>query len=81
VPFTASWEQMRAYWRNAYFPAAMARVVAQMLDVEQWMSDASLSAILREHYVVGPDSIGRPTDRLAGDASNIVIFSRSRSPK
>jgi len=56
--FTASRDQMRSYWLNAYFPAAMAKAIAQMpdvADVERWMSDSGLAPILRELYTVAPD--------------------------
>lgn len=56
--FTASRDQLRSYWLNAYFPNAMAREIAKMPDVpevERWMTDSGLTAILREPYTVLPD--------------------------
>jgi len=58
VAFTAAREQMRSYWLNDYFPAAMAKAIEQMPDVadlERWMADGGLSPILREPYAVRPD--------------------------
>jgi ubiquinone/menaquinone biosynthesis C-methylase UbiE len=58
VAFTASREQMRSYWLNAYFPVAMARAIAQMpdvVDLQRWLSDSGLSPVFREPYTVEPD--------------------------
>jgi ubiquinone/menaquinone biosynthesis C-methylase UbiE len=58
VLFTASREQMRGYWLNAYFPRTMARAIEQMPDagdLEQIMRLAGIAPVHREPFVVEPD--------------------------
>lgn len=58
VFFTATREQMRGYWLNAYFPIAMERSIEQMpdwCDVESALLAAGFSVIRAEPYDVQPD--------------------------
>jgi SAM-dependent methyltransferase len=58
VIFTATPDQMREYWLNAYFPEAMARSVAQMPDldaVEDACAKAGFRPVVSEPYFVRPD--------------------------
>jgi ubiquinone/menaquinone biosynthesis C-methylase UbiE len=57
VLFTASREQMRGYWLNAYFPRAMAKAIEQMPDtpeVERILRLADIAPTCSELFVVGP---------------------------
>lgn len=58
VLLTATREQMRGYWLNAYFPLAMERSIAQMpdwLDVRSALLAAGFHDIRSEPYEVRPD--------------------------
>lgn len=58
VIFTATREQMRGYWLNAYFPTAMARAIAQMPDlpdVDAALRGAGFRLIRSEAYEVQPN--------------------------
>lgn len=58
VIFTASREQMRAYWLNAYFPVAMERSIEQMPDIErvlECLGNAGFGNVELESYTIRPD--------------------------
>jgi ubiquinone/menaquinone biosynthesis C-methylase UbiE len=58
VLFTATAEQMRGYWLNHYFPAAMARAIAQMptlADTREYIRQGGFHIDLLEPYHVTPD--------------------------
>jgi ubiquinone/menaquinone biosynthesis C-methylase UbiE len=58
VLFTSTAEQMRGYWLNAYFPAAMARSIVQMPGLQaivQALRQSGFAAIHTEPYEVQTD--------------------------
>ncbi len=58
VILTATRQQMRGYWLNAYFPEAMAKSIEQMPDepdVERSLVEAGFKGIRTEPYDVRPD--------------------------
>jgi ubiquinone/menaquinone biosynthesis C-methylase UbiE len=58
VLFTSTAEQMRGYWLNAYFPAAMARSIVQMPGLQaivQALHQSGFASIHTEPYEVQTD--------------------------
>jgi ubiquinone/menaquinone biosynthesis C-methylase UbiE len=58
VLFTSTAEQMRGYWLNAYFPAAMARSIVQMPGLQaimQALRQSGFASIRTESYEVQTD--------------------------
>jgi ubiquinone/menaquinone biosynthesis C-methylase UbiE len=58
VLFTSTEEQMRGYWLNAYFPAAMARSIVQMPGLQaivQALRQSGFASVRTESYEVPAD--------------------------
>ena len=72
VLFTATAEQMRGYWLNAYFPEAMERSIRQMPGLDQ---------ILGELGSVGFGSIRIEPYEVAPDLQDLFLYSGKHRPE